>query len=141
MILPIFSCRALKVRYTSTMTKKKILVVEDSPYLAESLSDMLDIKGHEAIIAPTGRDGVTMAIEQQPDLILLDIRLPDIDGYEVYRRIRENDWGKNANIMVLTASESTENISKNIDLPKEDVLFKPEWSVTDLLAKIEEKLS
>ena len=123
------------------MTKKKILVVEDSPYLAESLSDMLSIKGHEAIIAPTGREGVTMAIEQQPDLILLDIRLPDIDGYEVYRRIRENDWGKDAKIVVLTASESTENISKNIDLPKDDVLFKPDWSVVDLLAKIEEKMS
>lgn len=122
------------------MKKKKVLVIEDSPYLAESLSDMLDIKGYEAVVAPTGREGVTMAIEQQPDLTLLDIRLPDIDGYEVYRRIRENDWGAKAKIVVLTASESTENISKNIDLPKEDVLFKPDWSVQDLLAKIEEKL-
>lgn len=122
------------------MTKKKILVVEDSPYLAESLSDMLGIKGYEAVLAPTGREGVSMAIEQQPDLILLDIRLPDIDGYEVYRRIRENEWGATANIIVLTASESTENISKNIDLPKEDVLFKPDWSVSDLLAKIAKKL-
>ena len=81
-----------------------------------------------------------MAIEHQPDLILLDIRLPDIDGYEVYRRIRENDWGKDSNIMVLTASESTENISKNIDLPTDLILFKPEWSVPDLLERIEEQL-
>jgi DNA-binding response OmpR family regulator len=123
------------------MEKKRILVIEDSPYLAESLNDMLDISGYEALIAPTGREGVTMAIEQQPDLILLDIRLPDIDGYEVYRRIRENDWGAKANILVLTASESTENISKNIDLPKADVLFKPEWSVPDLIAKISERLN
>ena len=123
------------------MEKKKILVVEDSPYLAESLVDMLDIKGFAALTAPTGRDGVTIAIEQQPDLILLDIRLPDIDGYEVYRRIRENSWGAKAKIIVLTASESTENISKNIDLPKADVLFKPDWSIPDLLKKIEEKLA
>ncbi|NCN11902.1 response regulator [Candidatus Kaiserbacteria bacterium] len=122
------------------MEKKKILVVEDSPYLAESLKDMLTIKGYEAILAEDGREGVSMAIEQQPDLILLDIRLPDIDGYEVYRRIRTNDWGAKANIIVLTASESTENISKNIDLPKEDILFKPDWSVSDLLAKIAEKV-
>ena len=122
------------------MEKKKILVVEDSPYLAESLKDMLTIKGYEAILAEDGREGVSMAIEQQPDLILLDIRLPDIDGYEVYRRIRTNDWGGKANIIVLTASESTENISKNIDLPKEDILFKPDWSVSDLLAKIAEKV-
>jgi len=122
------------------MEKKKILVIEDSPYLAESLFDMLEIRGYEAVLAPTGREGVTIALEQKPDLTLLDIRLPDIDGYEVYRRIRENDWGVKANIIILTASESTENISKNIDLPKDDVLFKPDWSVQDLLAKIEQKL-
>lgn len=129
------------MRYTVLMEKKKVLVIEDSPYLAESLSDMLDIKGYQPILAPTGREGVAMAIDQQPDLILLDIRLPDIDGYEVYRRIRENDWGAKANLMILTASESVKNISKNIDLPTEDVLFKPDWSVQDLLAKIEQKLS
>lgn len=123
------------------MKKKKILVIEDSPYLAESLNDMLDISGFESILALNGREGVSLAIEHQPDLILLDIRLPDIDGYEVYRRIRENDWGAKANILILTASESTENISKNIDLPKDDVLFKPEWSVQDLITKIQERLS
>lgn len=123
------------------MEKKKVLIVEDSPYLAESLVDMLEMKDHDPIVAPTGREAVAIAIEQQPDLILLDIRLPDIDGYEVYRRIRENEWGAKANIVILTASESIDNISKNIDLPREDVLFKPEWSVQDLLAKIEQKLN
>lgn len=118
------------------MSQKTVLVIEDSPYLAESIVDMLDIKGYKSLVAQTGREGVQLAIDHQPDLILLDIRLPDIDGYEVYRRIRENDWGKNANVMVLTASESTENISKNIDLPPDNVLFKPEWSVKDLLERI-----
>ena len=122
------------------MSNKSVLVVEDSPYLAESLFDMLNMKGYEAIIAPSGREGVTIALERHPDLILLDIRLPDIDGYEVYRRIRSDEWGTKAKIMVLTASESTENISKNIDLPPDCVLFKPEWSVKDLLEKIESKL-
>lgn len=129
------------MRYTSGMEKKIVLVIEDSPYLAESLVDMLEIKGYEAIVAPNGREGVATAIEKHPDLILLDIRLPDIDGYEVYQRIRKDDWGKTAKIMVLTASESVENISKNIDLPKADVLFKPDWSVHDLLDRIAEKLS
>jgi DNA-binding response OmpR family regulator len=123
------------------MEKKKVLVIEDSPYLAESLADMLNMKNYEPMVAPNGREGVAMAIEQQPDLILLDIRLPDIDGYEVYHRIRENNWGAQANIIVLTASESVDIISKNIDLPKGDVLFKPDWSVQDLLIKIESKLS
>ncbi|MCB9818334.1 response regulator [Candidatus Nomurabacteria bacterium] len=119
------------------MPTKSVLVVEDSPYLAESLADMLNIKGYEPILAPNGREGVELALDRHPDLILLDIRLPDIDGYEVYRRIRESDWGNKAKVMILTASESIGNISKNIDLPKEYILFKPEWSVMDLMEKID----
>lgn len=119
------------------MEKKSVLIIEDSLYLAESLADMINIKGHTSIIAPNGVEGVRMALEYKPDLILLDIRLPDIDGYEVYRRIRNDEWGETAKIIVLTASESIENISKNIDLPQELVLFKPDWSVKDLIEKIE----
>jgi two-component system KDP operon response regulator KdpE len=119
------------------MKKKSVLVIEDSSFLAESLVDMLELSNYQALVAPNGKEGVTIALSKKPDLILLDIRLPDIDGYEVYRRIRQTAWGKNALIVVLTASESSENISKNIDLPSEFVLFKPEWSVVDLLAKID----
>lgn len=118
------------------MDKKTVLVIEDSHYLAESLADMLNMRGHKAILAPNGREGVELALDIEPDLILLDIRLPDIDGYEVYRRIRNTKWGTKAKVMVLTASESIDNISKNINLPKEFILFKPEWSAKDLLEKI-----
>ncbi len=123
------------------MQQKTILIVEDSPYLAESLFDMLTLKGHQALVAPSGREAVILALEKKPDLILLDIRLPDIDGYEVYRRIREDEWGKKVNIIILTASESIDNISKNIDLPKDKILFKPDWSVQDLLERIEINLN
>lgn len=120
--------------------EKTVLIIEDSPYLAESLADMLAIRGIESTIAPNGREGVALALEQHPDLILLDIRLPDIDGYEVYRQLRNDAWGKTAKLIVLTASESTETISKNIDLPSEFVLYKPDWSVPKLLARIEDVL-
>lgn len=122
------------------MDKKTVLIVEDSPYLAESLADMLNIRGHESILAPNGREGVLLAQEHAPDLILLDIRLPDIDGYEVYKRITESDWGRNAKIIVLTASESIANIAKNINLPSDQILFKPDWSIPDLMKRIDEVL-
>jgi len=122
------------------MSKKTILIIEDSPYLAESLVDMLHIKNHESVVAMNGREGIQKAIDLHPDLILLDIRLPDIDGYEVYHSIRNDGWGKKAHIVILTASESTENIMKNIDLPEEKILFKPEWSAPDLMSKIDSLL-
>jgi DNA-binding response OmpR family regulator len=123
------------------MKQKKVLVVEDSSYLAASLVDMLELKNYEAFVAPSGKDAVEMAALNQPDLILLDIRLPDFDGYEVFRRIRDTQWGATAKIMVLTASESIDNISKNINLPTEDILFKPEWSIPKLLERIAEKIA
>ncbi len=122
------------------MEQKTVLVIEDSQYLADSLVDMLKISNYKPTTANTGRTGISKAIEQKPDLILLDIRLPDIDGYEVYKQVRSNDWGKNARVIILTASESIDNISKNVDLPLEWVLFKPDWSIPDLLAKIKERL-
>ena len=124
-----------------SMETPTVLVIEDSSYLADSLIDMLDMHNYIPIHCPTGREGVAVALEKHPDLVLLDIRLPDISGYEVYQQIRETDWGKSARIMVLTASESIENIAKNIDLPKNDVLFKPDWSMQQLAAIIAKKLA
>lgn len=122
------------------MKNQTVLVIEDSPELADSLNDLLTLHGYTPLIATTGRDGVRLALEAHPDLILLDIRLPDIDGYAVFQQIRQDDWGAEARIMVLTASESVENISKNISLPVGQVLFKPNLSITELVAKIEERL-
>jgi len=122
------------------MSTPTVLVIEDSSYLADSLVDMLEMHDYTSMHAATGREGVALALEHEPDLILLDIRLPDINGYEVYRRIRETDWGKSARIIVLTASESVENIAKNIDLPTDYVLFKPDWSIQDLMTQIEKRL-
>lgn len=123
------------------MSQKSILIVEDSQYLAESLFDMFTLRGHLVQIAPNGREAIELALNIKPDLILLDIRLPDIDGYEVYRHLRKDEWGAKVKIVILTASESIENIAKNIDLPRDYILFKPDWSVSDLLEKIEEHLN
>lgn len=122
------------------MRKKSVLVIEDSRYLAEALADILNIKNHTATVALSGKEGLDLALKEHPDLIMLDIRLPDIDGYEVYKKIRNDDWGKNAKILVLTASESISCISKNINLPEENILFKPDWSVPDLVKKIDSVL-
>jgi len=123
------------------MKTPTILVIEDSSYLADSLIDMLEMHNYNPIHSATGKEGVTVALEKHPDLILLDIRLPDITGYEVYQQVRASDWGKSARIMVLTASESIDNIAKNIDLPRADVLFKPDWSMKQLADIIAVKLA
>lgn len=122
------------------MTAKSILVIEDNHELAASLEDMLSLSGYTAHIAATGREGLAFALEHHPDLIILDIRLPDISGYDVYHRLKEDSWGSTVKVLILTASESIDHISKNVNLPREYVLFKPEASVQLILKKIAERL-
>ena len=123
------------------MSQKTILIVEDSVDLADTLHDMLVMHGYTTLVATTGREAIDLALSHHPDLIMLDIRLPDISGYEVHHAIRQDNWGKTARFSVLTASESLENISKNINLPVKDILFKPNCSVAHIIEHIEGRLS
>ena len=123
------------------MEKKSVLLIEDSAYLAESVKDALEMHNYEVHVSPTGQAGVAYALEHHPDMILLDIRLPDISGYDVYNNIRADSWGKKATITILTASESLDVIAKNINLPIEYVLFKPDQSLSDIVAHIEKRLA
>jgi DNA-binding response OmpR family regulator len=123
------------------MTPKTILIVEDSLDLADTVHDLLTMHGYRAIIALNGKEAITLALEEHPDLILLDIHLPDISGYEVFQAIRHDKWGKTARVLVLTASESKENISKNISIPIEHILFKPNLSIPELIVIVEARLT
>jgi CheY-like chemotaxis protein len=123
------------------MSQKTVLIVEDSIELADTLHDMLIMHGYTALVALNGKDAIDLALTHHPDLIMLDIRLPDISGYEVLHAIRQDTWGATAKFTILTASESLENISKNIDLPVEYILFKPNSSITRIIAHIEQRLS
>lgn len=130
-----------QLEYNSTMSAKTVLIIEDSVELADTLHDMLELHGFRALKATRGRDGLDLALKEHPDLILLDIRLPDMSGYDVYNKLRQDEWGCSAKLMVLTASESLENIAKNINLPVKYVLFKPDTSIKLLIERIEERLS
>lgn len=120
---------------------KQILIIEDNHDLAASLIDILSINNYVVTAAMSGKEGLSIAFETHPDLIILDIRMPDMNGYQVFQKLQADDWGKNVKVLVLTASESLENISKNIQLPQEYILFKPEMSVSKLREKVIARLA
>jgi len=122
------------------MSQKKILIIEDSVTLADSLEDMLTFKGYEAIKATNGKQGFTLATLEKPDLILLDLKLPDIDGYDVLRKLRADDWGKTARILILTASEMSETVPADIKINPSDILHKTQWGIENLATRIESEL-
>ena len=84
--------------------KKRILIVEDEPALAKLTSFRLKSAGYEVIIAVDGRQGLKMAGKERPDLIVLDLELPVMDGYEVCRRLKDNESLKDIPVVILTAS-------------------------------------
>ena len=119
------------------MIQKKILIIEDSQELADSLEDMLVFKGYLALKCGNGETGLATALREKPDLILLDLKLPDIEGYEVYRKLRADDWGKTARVLILTASDTSETVPADIDIASDDILHKSQWGIENLATRIE----
>ncbi len=85
---------------------KKILIVEDNPLVVELLQTILEYLGYAPIVAITGKQGVNLATSHLPDLVLLDISLPDMDGLEVARQIRQNQKTHSIPILAMTGGAS-----------------------------------
>ncbi len=123
------------------MQPKKILIIEDSRSLADSLEDLLTFKGYQTIKANDGTTGLILARNEHPDLILLDLRLPDIDGFSVLRTLRKDDWGKSAKVLILTAADTSEAVPDDLNLTAESILHKSQWGIDNLSSRIEQELT
>ena len=119
---------------------KKLLIVDDEPDLLRLTALFLTKKGYDVLTAIDGEMGVLVAKESKPDFILLDIKLPKIDGYEVFRRIRGDRSLARMPIVFATADASV-HVSENAErLGAEGYLLKP-FETTALIDKIEECLN
>lgn len=105
--------------------KRHILVVDDNRDSAESLAILLRLTGNEAAVAYDGEQALTAAAKQRPDVILLDIGLPRLNGYDVCRRIRENQWAQNIPIIALTGWGQKEDRRKSAEAGFDGHLVKP----------------
>lgn len=103
----------------------KILVVDDDEAINELLKINLELFGYDAIGAKDGIQGFTLAKQELPDLILLDVMMPDVDGFTVAKRVRENESTRNIPILMLTALNMLEDKIKGFDLGVDDYLVKP----------------
>jgi two-component system OmpR family response regulator len=110
----------------------RILVVEDSVKMAAVLKRGLEEEGYAVDVAGTGEDGLWMARENPNDVIVLDVMLPDMDGFEVCRRLREG--GQWAPVLMLTARDGVPDRVRGLDVGADDYLTKP-FSFTELAAR------
>jgi two-component system KDP operon response regulator KdpE len=114
------------------MSIAKILVVDDEPHVVRLAEANLRAAGYEVVSAADGRTALAMAERELPDLIILDIMLPSLDGYEVCRRIREYSA---VPILMLTARSSEIDLVRGFDVGADDYLVKP-FSVNELLVRV-----
>lgn len=114
---------------------KKIMVVDDEPDILKVVIFRVKRLGHEVITATNGQEALDTAHKEKPDLILLDIRLPVMDGYEVCRRIKTDEKLKHIPIVFLTASSASKIAEKTKELKANDYLIKP-FDPEELLKKI-----
>ena len=113
----------------------RILLVEDNEMNRDMLSRRLVRNGHEVSIAIDGQQGVDMALSERPDLILMDMSLPVIDGWEATRRIKANDATRHVPVIALTAHAMSGDREKAIEVGCDDYDTKP-VEIARLLGKI-----
>ncbi|HEY9651110.1 MAG TPA: response regulator [Coleofasciculaceae cyanobacterium] len=118
---------------------KKILVIEDERFIRENLIELLEIEGFQALGAENGAVGVEMARQHQPDLILCDVMMPELDGYAVLETLRQDGGTAQIPFMFLTASADRGNIQKIRELGMSDYILKP-FNVDKFLAALESRL-
>ena len=107
-----------------TVKQKKILIVEDDSMISSMYKIKLEQAGFLVVIAENGVDGVNLTISQKPNLILLDVMLPQMDGFTVLQKIKTDKKTKKIPVIMLTNLGTTEDMKKGIDLGADEYLVK-----------------
>ena len=113
--------------------RKKILIIEDEPHIVLGLTDALEFEGFGVVSAPKGRDGVLLARQEKPDAVLLDLMLPDTNGFKVCEELRRLD--RFVPIIMLTARSQEVDKIRGLDAGADDYVTKP-FSVGELIARL-----
>lgn len=113
----------------------RILVIEDEQAIAELVKINLELLGHQVITAPDGIKGLAMSQQNRPDLIVLDVMMPDLDGFTVCQRLRQNPQTNHIPVLMLTALSTTKDKVAGFDAGADDYLPKP-FDIPELQVRV-----
>jgi len=118
---------------------KEVLIIEDNLDIRENIVEILELSGYQVYAADHGEMGITLALQNLPDIIFCDIMMPQLDGYGVLSRLKDHPLMMNIPFVFLTAKSERLDLSKGIELGANGYLVKP-FDDGDLLNVIENKL-
>lgn len=118
---------------------KTILLIEDNTDIRENLAEILELANYKVLTAADGQAGVTLAVQQKPDLIICDIMMPVLDGYGVIHMLQKNKDTTNIPFIFLTAKAERAEVRKGMELGADDYITKP-FNSTELLNAVESRL-
>jgi DNA-binding response OmpR family regulator len=115
---------------------KKILLIEDDAPLRNVLRDKFTIEGFDVIDAKDGEEGLAKALSEHPDLIMLDIILPKMDGITMLKKLREDAWGRDVHVFMLTNLSDNEKVADALQNNAFEYFVKSDIKIEDLVTKV-----
>lgn len=123
-----------------TQENKVILIVEDEAPILTALADNLSFEGFSVLRATNGVEGLSLALAEHPDLILLDILMPQMDGFTMLEKMRTDEWGKKVPVIILTNVSENEKIAEALVDDVFEYFIKSDIKMEEVIARVKEKL-
>jgi CheY-like chemotaxis protein len=120
---------------------KKVLIIEDELPMLKALSDKFSLEGFSVLEARNGEEGLEVALKTKPDLILLDLFMPVMDGKAMMVKLRKDEWGKKVPIIILTnLNPDDKTLNEILDSGPAHYFVKSKWKLEDLVKKVKKEL-
>lgn len=115
---------------------KVILIVEDDESMVEALAEKFSVSGFEVLTSKNGEEGLALAISKHPDIILLDIIMPKLDGLSMLKKLKKDEWGAFAPVVILTNLSDNQKLAEALEIGVVEYIIKAEVKLSDIVLKV-----
>lgn len=119
---------------------KNVLIVEDEPAVALALSDALTKEGFTVQTAKDGQEGLTQALAEHPDLVITDLKMPNMTGLEMVEKLRADDWGRSAKILILSNLSDLDSLQSAMEKGAFHYMVKGDSNMADIVAAVKKQI-
>jgi DNA-binding response OmpR family regulator len=123
-----------------TDSRKKILIVEDDVSMLNALHDKFEAEGLKVVLAGNGKEGLALALKTHPEIILLDILMPVMDGIKMLKKLRKDAWGKDAKVIVLSNVSDNDRVVAAVEQGTREYFVKTAWKLDSVVKIVKEHL-